>query len=160
MNQPTNTQRLRPTEVVIDGRLFLVSKLPPREALAAAADLIKLIGPSIAALASGGKDASEAERNASTAQAMQLAFAQMDGQVLNRWIDRLVNGTTIAIDNGNGGMPLPNYERDALEFDTLLELLYHVGRVNLADPLARLLTRTGLDLGRLVPARLVDSATT
>jgi len=138
---------IKPTEVTINETTFLIQPLDAFEALAVFGDLQKDILPAAGGLVGLlGGEASEARDEAAMAEAIAKLSRSLDGKQLTAWANRLLTKDNISVEINGSLMPLDAAAKSMAfkEFTDILELLFHVIRVNFASPLAGWLSRLGL----------------
>lgn len=138
---------MKPTEVTINETAFLIQPLDAFEALAVFGDLQKDILPAAGGLLGLiGGEASEARDEAALANAIAKLSQRLDGKQLTAWANRLLTQDSISVEINGNLMPLDAAAKSMAfrEFTDILELLFHVLRVNFAGPLAGWLGRLGL----------------
>lgn len=141
---------MKPVEIEVDGTVFYVSRMDAFEALAAFGDLQKdvlpAVGGMIAAMADDDKNA-----DAAMSQAITKLSTQLDGKQLKYWCDRLLHKDRISVEINGNVMPLDAATRSMAfgEFTDILELLFHVIKLEFGRPLASWLGRLGLDPSQL-----------
>lgn len=141
---------MKPTEVTINDTAFLIQPLDAFEALAVFGDLQKDILPAAGGLIGliGGEasEASEARDEAALADAIAKLSQRLDGKQLTAWANRLLTKDSISVEINGNLMPLDAAAKSMAfrEFTDILELLFHVIKVNFAGPLAGWLNRLGL----------------
>lgn len=146
---------IRPSKATICGVNFHILPFDPFHQLELFGDLQREILPHVggvlsAALAKSGEgEQAEADERAAI-QAFRDLSNNFSGAVLKKWADLLIDPEYVSFDDPNNprgepaklsavnrGLALP-------DFAAVLELMYHVGRVNFAGPLARWGALTGL----------------
>lgn len=138
---------MKPTEVTINDTAFLIQPLDAFEALAVFGDLQKDILPAAGGLLGLiGGETSEARDEAALADAIAKLSQRLDGKQLTAWANRLLTKDSISVEINGNLMPLDAAAKSMAfkEFTDILELLFHVLRVNFAGPLAGWLSRLGL----------------
>lgn len=140
----------KPIEVVINDTTFFITPMDAFEALAVFGDLQKDVLPAVGDLLGslarddGGND------DAAMARALEKLSSKLDGKQLRQWADRLLTKDSISVELNGNDMQLDATAKVMAfkEFTDILELMLHVIKVNFAGPLARWLSRSGLDLSR------------
>ena len=138
---------MKPTEVTINDTAFLIQPLDAFEALAVFGDLQKDILPAAGGLIGLiGGEASEERDEAALADAIAKLSQRLDGKQLTAWANRLLTKDSISVEINGNLMPLDAAAKSMAfrEFTDILELLFHVIKVNFAGPLAGWLNRLGL----------------
>ena len=138
---------MKPTEVTNNDTAFLIQPLDAFEALAVFGDLQKDILPAAGGLLGLiGGEASEARDEAALADAIAKLSQRLDGKQLTAWANRLLTKDSISVEINGNLMPLDAAAKSMAfrEFTDILELLFHVIKVNFAGPLAGWLNRLGL----------------
>jgi len=138
---------MKPTEVTINETAFLIQPLDAFEALAVFGDLQKDILPAAGGLIGLiGGEASEERDEAALADAIAKLSQRLDGKQLTAWANRLLTKDSISVEINGNLMPLDAAAKSMAfrEFTDILELLFHVIKVNFAGPLAGWLNRLGL----------------
>lgn len=149
----------RPIEVTINETTFLITPMDAFQALEVFGDLQKDLLPAIGELVAVGFG-TEGEASDNGEQAMASAIEKLsmklDGKQLKAWTDRLITQDSVAVSINGKDMALDAAARTMAfrEFTDILELLFHVIKVNFAAPLGRWLSRSGLDLSRIQPGQL------
>ncbi len=151
----------RPIEVTINETTFFITPMDAFQALEVFGDLQKDLLPAIGELVAvgfGGEGEGEAgdNREQAMASAIEKLSMKLDGKQLKAWTDRLITQDSVAVSINGKDMALDAAARTMAfrEFTDILELLFHVIKVNFAGPLGRWLSRTGLDLSRIQPGQL------
>lgn len=137
-------QMKQPERVEIGEHIFYIHKMNAVDALSASGDLLKVAGPAIAEFIAASQGEAAEMDPAKLKAALNSLFMQMSGNELIKWVNRLVTKDIVAIEKDNGPIKLQNVERDNLDLDVLLALLYHSGRVNLIGPLVKAFPHIGL----------------
>lgn len=111
-------------------------------------DLQKEILPSVGGVLSAafGKDDEQRDEKAAI-EAFRNLSANFDGVTLERWAKLLIDPEHITFEDDRGQpQKLSTLNRDMAlpDFAAVLELMFHVGRVNFAAPLSRWAALTGL----------------
>lgn len=134
----------KPVEVMVNDTVFFITPMDAYEALAVFGDLQKDVLPAVGGLFADDSDTSMADSIAKLS-------AKLDGKQLQYWCDRLLTKDSIVVEINGNDMPLDMAARSMAfkEFTDILELLFHVIKVNFSGPLARWLSRSGLDLSQL-----------
>lgn len=138
---------MKPTEVTINETAFLIQPLDAFEALAVFGDLQKDILPAAGGLIGLiGGEVSEERDEAALADAIAKLSQRLDGKQLTAWANRLLTKDSISVEINGNLMPLDAAAKSMAfgEFTDILELLFHVIKVNFAGPLAGWLNRLGL----------------
>ncbi len=138
---------MKPTEVTINETAFLIQPLDAFEALAVFGDLQKDILPAAGGLIGLiGDEVNEARDEAALADAIAKLSQRLDGKQLTAWANRLLTKDSISVEINGNLMPLDAAAKSMAfrEFTDILELLFHVIKVNFAGPLAGWLNRLGL----------------
>ena len=138
---------MKPTEVTINETAFLIQPLDAFEALAVFGDLQKDILPAAGGLIGLiGGEVNEARDEAALADAIAKLSQRLDGKQLTAWANRLLTKDSISVEINGNLMPLDAAAKSMAfrEFTDILELLFHVIKVNFAGPLAGWLNRLGL----------------
>ncbi len=138
---------MKPTEVTINDTAFLIQPLDAFEALAVFGDLQKDILPAAGGLIGLiGGEVSEERDEAALADAIAKLSQRLDGKQLTAWANRLLTKDSISVEINGNLMPLDAAAKSMAfrEFTDILELLFHVIKVNFAGPLAGWLNRLGL----------------
>lgn len=157
---------MKPTEVTIDGVVFLIRPFDPFTQLQLFGDLQREILPAVGgianiALARDPEAAKGPEADAAAIAAFRDLSAKFDGAALKKWAERLLQPDFVsyAID-GREPAKLDRLGQSMAfkDFSGVLELLYHVGKVNFANPLARWAGLTGL--AQKLTARLSENSAT
>ncbi|TFL14220.1 hypothetical protein CSC67_08695 [Pusillimonas caeni] len=144
---------VKPVEVTVNETVFFITPMDAFEALAVFGDLQKDILPAVGDLiaAVAKEEGDKAGDEAAMARAIQKLSEKLDGKQLTRWADRLLTKDSITVEINGADLPLDAAAKAMAfrEFTDVLELLFHVIKVNFAGPLARWLSRTGLGLNQL-----------
>lgn len=138
---------MKPTEVTINDTAFLIQPLDAFEALAVFGDLQKDILPAAGGLIGLiGGEASEERDEAALADAIAKLSQRLDGKQLTAWANRLLTKDSISVEINGNLMPLDAAAKSMAfrGFTDILELLFHVIRVNFAGPLLAWASRIGL----------------
>ncbi|HRL22802.1 MAG TPA: hypothetical protein PLP85_13625 [Alcaligenes sp.] len=138
----------RPVEVKVNESTFFITPMDAFEALEVFGDLQKDLLPAIGDLISAGLGQSEEQGGLAVASAIEKLSLKLDGKQLKTWVDRLVTADSVAVSINGQDMALDKAARALAfrEFTEILELLFHVIKVNFAAPLGRWLSHFGLDL--------------
>jgi len=147
----------RPVEVTVNDTAFFITPMDAFEALEVFGDLQKDLLPAIGdLLAVGLSEDGDDQGEQAMASAIEKLSSRLDGQQLKAWADRLITKDSIAVSINGKDMALDAVARTMAfrEFTDILELLFHVIKVNFAGPLGRWLSRSGLDLSRIQPDQL------
>src|SRR5690606_22092562 len=91
-------------------------------------------------------EASEERDEAALADAIAKLSQRLDGKQLTAWANRLLTKDSISVEINGNLMPLDAAAKSMAfgEFTDILELLFHVIRVNFAGPLLVWVSRIGL----------------
>lgn len=158
---------MKPIEIEVAGVTFYYDRMDAFEALEVFGDLQKDVLPSIggllSALGATGGEGEEALDGASDAVAEAVArlSANFTGKQLRHWCDRLITKDRVSVEIEGDARRLGQTER-RLAFDSftdILELLFHVLRIEFAEPLFTYANQFGLDL-RFPKAILSDATAT
>lgn len=149
----------RPIEVTINETTFFITPMDAFQALEVFGDLQKDLLPAIGELVAvgfGGEGEAGDNGEQAMASAIEKLSMKLDGKQLKAWTDRLITQDSVAVSIHGKDMALDAAARTMAfrEFTDILELLFHVIKVNFAGPLGRWLSRTGLDLSRIQPGQL------
>ena len=139
---------IRPQEVTIGEVKFRITPFDPWAQLRMFGDLQKEILPHVGGMLSAAFGAADGQRDEQAAvQAFRDLSANLSGATLEKWAKLLLDPDYVTFEMNRGeparltqvnfGMALP-------DFAAVLELMYHVGRVNFADPLSRWAGLSGL----------------
>lgn len=81
-------------------------------------------------------------------EAFQQLSSKFDGAQLMRWADLLIDGEYVVVVQDGNPLKLSKAVREDVftDFSEVLELLYHIGKVNFAAPLQRWVSLSGLAL--------------
>lgn len=161
---------MKPIQIEAAGTTFYYDRMDAFEALEVFGDLQKDVLPSIGGLLSamgsikGEEDADdEAVDKASDAVAAAVAqlSANFTGKQLKYWSDRLLSRDRVSVEiEGEARRLGPNERRLAFDsFTDILELLFHVLRIEFAEPLFTYANQFGLDL-RFPQANRSDATAT
>lgn len=136
---------MKPTEVVINDTVFLISRMDAFDALAAFGDLQKDVLPAVGGLFGAMSD-DDSKSEAAMGEAIANLSAKLDGKQLKYWCDRLLTKDSISVEINGTLQPLDAAVKSMVfhEFTDILELLFHVVKVNFAGPLVSWLNRAGL----------------
>lgn len=147
----------RPVEVTVNDTAFFITPMDAFEALEVFGDLQKDLLPAIGDLLAVGLGEDGADQGEQAmASAIEKLSSKLDGKQLKAWADRLITQDSIVVSINGKDMKLDAVARTMAfrEFTDILELLFHVIRVNFVGPLGRWLSRSGLDLSRIQPDQL------
>jgi hypothetical protein len=139
---------VRPQEVTVGEVKFRITPFDPWTQLRLFGDLQKEILPHVGGMLSAAFGAENGQRDEQAAiQAFRDLSANLGGAVLEKWAKLLLDPDYVTFEMNraepakltqvNFGMALP-------DFAAMLELMYHVGRVNFAGPLSRWAGLSGL----------------
>lgn len=147
-------------EVTINGNIFYIDRLNAFKQLEVFGDLQKDLLPALGGLMNslGG----EGETEAALTESLTALSQNLTGKQLKYWCDRLLTKDSITVETDEGVRKLDQQTQNLVfsEFTDILELLYHVLRVNFSAPLANWANRIGLDLTEIPNlAQSEDSAT-
>jgi len=137
-------------ECTINGCIFYIDRLNAFDQLEVMGDLQKDILPSIGGLfgaLTSDSNAGEAE----IADAIGKLSQNLTGKQLKYWADRLLTKHTISVETEDGVRKLDDQTKQLVfdNFADILELLFHVLKVNFAGPLASQLNRFGVDMNEI-----------
>lgn len=147
---------MKPVEVTVNGTAFLIQRMDAFEALAAFGDLQKDILPAIGGAFGALQGENDDQAEAAMADAIAKLSKQLDGKQLKYWADRLLSKERVSVEIEGDLRPLDAATR-AEAFDTfadILELMFHVIKLEFAGPLAGWLARLGLDPGLMAKKSL------
>ncbi len=141
----------RPVEDVVNDTIFLITPMDAFEALEVFGDLQKDLLPAIGELLALSLGAESEQGEVLMTGAIEKLSEKLSGRQLKHWTDRLINADSVAVSLNGRDMRLDAAARAMAfkEFTDILELLFHVLKVNFAAPLGRWLSRSGLDLSQL-----------
>ncbi|WP_406611915.1 phage tail assembly chaperone [Alcaligenes aquatilis] len=141
----------RPVEVTVNDTIFLITPMDAFEALEVFGDLQKDLLPAVGELLSLSLGAQAEQAEVLMSGAIEKLSEKLSGRQLKQWTDRLINADSVAVSMNGRDMRLDAAARAMVfkEFTDILELLFHVLKVNFASPLGRWLSRSGLDLSQL-----------
>lgn len=115
-------------------------------------DLQKEILPAVGGVmnVAFGSDVNDEKTDAAAIQAFRALSGNFSGDQLEKWAGLLITADNVAFER-DGGEPKKLSkamygEAFGADFSLVLELMYHVGKVNFADPLARWAGLSGLVL--------------
>lgn len=154
---------MKPVEIEVGGTTFYITRMDAFDALAAFGDLQKDVLPSvggmIAAIAEG--DLTDESADVAIADAITKLSTQLDGKQLKYWCDRLLAKERVSVEINGNVMPLDAVARPMAftEFTDILELLFHVIKLEFGGPLASWLGRLGLDPSQLTAGLSERTAT-
>lgn len=142
---------MKPTEVVIGKARFYITPFDGFRQLRLFGDLQKEILPSVGGVLnqvlSKGEKADE-QTDAAAIAAFRELSSRFDGATLERWANALLDGEYIAFETEDMREPRKLGKSSILDalpdMSYILELMFHVGKVNFAAPLARWASLTGL----------------
>lgn len=149
---------MKPVEVIVNDVTFIIHRMDAFDALAAFGDLQKDILPAIGG-AFGALDNADDQAEAAMADAIAKLSKQLDGKQLKYWADRLLDKERVSAEVDGELKPL-NAATRAEVFETfadILELMFHVIKLEFASPLAGWLDRLGLDPSQMVKKGLSGS---
>lgn len=138
------------TEVEIDGVTFRIVPFDPFKQLKLFGDLQREVLPAVGGVMNVAF-AQQADQGEGADRAAIGAFRELSmkfgGDVLEKWAKILIDPDHVSFET-DGGEPkklVKALHGEAFsDFSMILELMYHVGKVNFADPLARWAGLTGL----------------
>lgn len=135
----------------VDGVKFFIRPFGPFEQLKMFGDLQREILPSVGGVlnVSLASDAEGSKQDAEAIKAFRDLSSNFSGDTLTKWAKLLLNEEYVSFEDSSGSVKKLNRHNqgEALEdFAAVLELMYHVGKVNFADPLARWASLSGLVL--------------
>lgn len=137
------------TEVQIDGVTFRIRPFDAFRQLRLFGDLQKEILPAVGGVmnVAFATDVSDEKTDAAAIQAFRALSGNFSGDQLEKWAKILLDAEHISFET-DGGEPKKltknTYDEAFSDFSLVLELMYHVGKVNFADPLARWAGLSGL----------------
>lgn len=141
---------VRPTEAVVGNVKFWILPFDPFRQLRLFGDLQKEILPHVGGLLSVALAADrDADRDETAGvQAFRDLSSNLGGAVLEKWAKLLLDPEHVTFEDPSTGNParLNDVNRGLAlpDFAAVLELMYHVGRVNFAGPLSRWAALSGL----------------
>lgn len=135
----------------VDGVMFYIRPFDAFTQLKMFGDLQREILPSVGGVlnVSLASDADGAKQDAEAIKAFRDLSANFSGDTLTRWAKMLLDEDHVSFEDANGSVKKLNRHNqgEALEdFSAVLELMYHVGKVNFFLPLVRWSGLTGLAL--------------
>lgn len=141
----------KPTEVVIGDTRFYITPLDPFVQLRLFGDLQREILPSVGGLLNhvlGKSGEADASADAAGIAALRELSTRFDGAALERWAGLLLDAEYVAFETNDMREPAKlrksEHRRAFPDMTYILELMFHVGKVNFAAPLARWASLTGL----------------
>lgn len=150
------------TEVVIGSTTYIIRPFDAFTQLRLFGDLQREILPAMGGLLNvvADKKEDDAKINAAGVQALRELSERLGGAALEKWANALIHGDYIAY-QPEGDRTAQKLDRagQALafsDFSEILELLFHICRVNFAAPFARWVSLTGL--ARSMAGRLSGSS--
>lgn len=131
-------------EIKAAGTTFYYDRMDAFEALEAFGDLQKDVLPSLGGLLALMGDDDDAGEQALADSVAKLS-QQLTGKQLKYWCDRLLTKDRVSVDIAGETHKLGQTERCQAfdQFTDILELLYHVLRIEFADPLVSWLGQLG-----------------
>jgi len=134
-------------EVVIGTTTFYLQTFAPRDALRIFGDLQKELLPSLGGVLAAVASQDEGDLNPDALLAGIKSFSiSLDGKALDAWCDRLIDPERVAFErNGKDARKLSKANMDEAfeDFAEILELLFHIIKLNFAGPLGRWLGHSG-----------------
>lgn len=134
-------------EVVIGAATFYLQTFAPRDALRIFGDLQKELLPSLGGVLAAVASQDEGDLNPDALLAGIKSFSiSLDGKALDAWCDRLIDPERVAFErNGKDARKLSKANMDEAfeDFAEILELLFHIIKLNFAGPLGRWLGHSG-----------------
>lgn len=134
-------------EATINGCIFYIDRLDAFSQLEVMGDLQKDVLPAVGGLF-GALTGEGGNNEDAFADAIGRLSQNLTGKQLKYWCDRLLTKDTISVETEDGVRKLDEQAKRLVfdDFSQILELLYHVLRVNFQQPLTDALTRFGVDL--------------
>lgn len=147
----------RTTEVTIGETVFFIRQFDAFTQLRLFGDLQKEILPALGGVINviADKSADGEKVDAMAIDAMRNLSERLGGAALEKWARLLLDGEYVAYQM-TGERQSNKLDKVALataftDFSQVLELMYHVGKVNFADPLARWAGLSGLARRMMAP---------
>lgn len=139
---------IRPVDVKVNDVTFRIIPFDAFRQLELFGDLQKEILPYVGGVLSTAL-AKESERDeTATINAFRELSSNFDGKTLKRWADLLLDPDYVTFEDERTGQPAKlnavNRGMALADFAAILELMFHVGRVNFAAPLSRWAALSGL----------------
>lgn len=152
------------TVVEIGSKEFRITQFDPFRQLKLFADLQKEVLPAVGGVlnVAFSKTGDEKADDQAGIAALRELSAKFDGTQVLRWADLLIDQEYVAVSiDGADPVKLTKIAREDVfeDFSEVLELLYHIGKVNFAAPLARWASLSGL-AQKLTAKLSASSATT
>ena len=140
-----------PVKREVDGVMFYIRPFDAFVQLKMFGDLQREILPSVGGVlnVSLASDAEGAKQDAEAIKAFRDLSSNFSGDTLTRWAKMLLDEDHVSFEDANGSVKKLNRHNqgEALEdFSAILELMYHVGKLNFSDPLVRWASLSGLVL--------------
>jgi len=134
-------------EVVIGTTTFYLQTFAPRDALRIFGDLQKDLLPSLGGVLAAVASQDEGDINPEALLTGIKSFSiSLDGKALDAWCDRLIDSERVTYErNGKDARKLSKANMDEAfeDFAEILELLFHIIKLNFAGPLGRWLGLSG-----------------
>ncbi|WIA62312.1 phage tail assembly chaperone [Stenotrophomonas sp. BIO128-Bstrain] len=148
-------------EVVIGATTFYLQTFAPRDALRIFGDLQKDLLPSLGGVLASVASEDGGDINPETLLAGIKSFSvSLDGKALDAWCDRLIDPERVTYEkNGKDARKLTKANMDDAfeDFAEILELLFHIIKLNFAGPLGRWLGLSGPGLKEKLGNQLESS---
>lgn len=148
-------------EVVIGTTTFYLNTFAPRDALRIFGDLQKDLLPSLGGVLASVASEDGGDINPETLLAGIKSFSvSLDGKALDAWCDRLIDPERVTYEkNGKDARKLTKANMDDAfeDFAEILELLFHIIKLNFAGPLGRWLGLSGPGLKEKLGNQLESS---
>lgn len=148
-------------EVVIGATTFYLQTFAPRDALRIFGDLQKELLPSLGGVLAAVASEDGGDINPETLLAGIKSFSvSLDGKALDAWCDRLIDPERVTYEkNGKDARKLTKANMDDAfeDFAEILELLFHIIKLNFAGPLGRWLGLSGPGLKEKLGDQLESS---
>jgi len=148
-------------EVVIGTTTFYLQTFAPRDALRIFGDLQKELLPSLGGVLAAVASQDEGDLNPEALLAGIKSFSiSLDGKALDAWCDRLIDSERVTYErNGKDARKLSKANMDEAfeDFAEILELLFHIIKLNFAGPLGRWLGLSGPGLKEKLGNQLESS---
>ncbi len=148
-------------EVVIGTTTFYLQTFAPRDALRIFGDLQKDLLPSLGGVLAAVASQDEGDINPEALLTGIKSFSiSLDGKALDAWCDRLIDSERVTYErNGKDARKLSKANMDEAfeDFAEILELLFHIIKLNFAGPLGRWLGLSGPGLKEKLGGQLESS---
>lgn len=137
---------MKPVEVTVRDTTFVIHPMDPFTALKTFGDLQKELLPAIGDLLTLGE--AEKPDPEQMSKGIEKLSQKLDGKQLEYWSARLITKDSVFVEVNGSVVPVDASTRDLAfkEFTDILEVMWHVVRINFAGPLRAFLNRFGKDL--------------